>query len=104
VDEFNKKLNSRSSITTKINDVDVDIIKLEPIQDHLDILRLGGIVMLAVVKEDEFKNIADIHFVLSGSLTFEDGSDKVESMVIKNITWGGENSKKYKLLNEEKSS
>lgn len=98
IDEFNKQLNNRSSITTKINDVDIDIIKLESIQDHLDILRLGGIVMSVVVKENDIQTISNIHFILSGSLTFEYGTDKVESMIIKNITWGGDDSKKYKLI------
>lgn len=99
INDFNEKLNSRESVTTKINGIDVDVLKLES-ELSTDFLAMGAVILLIVVKEEDVPKISDIHFCLTGVLTFEDKSGKVDNMVINNITYGGIDSKAFKILND----
>lgn len=100
IDTFNKKLSDRPSVTSTINGVNVDVIKVESVADSSDFLKMGAIILLLVAKEEDVIKIADIHFCLTGYLTFKDRSGIVEKMVIKNITYGGEDSKKFRILDD----
>jgi hypothetical protein len=103
IDDFNEKLNARPSVTTKINEVEVDVLKVESVEDS-DLLKIGAVVMMIVVKDEQWPKIADVHFCLTGSLTFDSVSGKVDGMVIKNITYGGDNSKKFCILEDAEKS
>jgi hypothetical protein len=99
--EFNKKLNVRTSVTQKINGIDADVLQIAPIEDTIDDLRMGAVVLLLVVRGVDVEKIADIHFCLTGQLIFKLGTTtEVEQMIIKNITYGGEDSKKFRILEE----
>jgi hypothetical protein len=100
IDAFNKKLDARSTVTTKINDVAVDVLKLESVDDSKDYLKLGAVILLLVVKEENAPKISDIHFCLTGYLTFQEKSDNIDSMVIENITYGGQDGKKFRILDD----
>lgn len=99
INDFNEKLNSRESVTIKINGIDVDVLKLES-ELSTDFLAMGAVILLIVVKEEDIPKISDIHFCLTGVLTLEHKSGKVDNMVINNITYGGIDSKAFKILND----
>ncbi len=80
ITNFNKVLNKQLSNTKEINAVPVDVIQLESVQDSLDYLRMGAVVLLLIIKEEDIEKIADIHFRLTGFLTLKPKSDIVESM------------------------
>lgn len=100
IDNFNKELDKRQSVTTKIDGVMVDVLKLESVEDSADWLKMGAVILLVVTQESDLPKIKDIHFCLTGHLTFAEQSGKVDGMVIENITYGGSNSKAFKVLND----
>jgi hypothetical protein len=100
IDDFNKKLDARPTVTTKINEVAVDVLKLESVEDSIDYLKMGAVILLIVAKEEDIPRITDIHFCLTGYLTFQEKSDKVDGMVINNITYGGDDGKKFRILDD----
>jgi hypothetical protein len=100
IDNFNHRLQNRPTVTTNVNNVFMDIIKLESVEDSIDCLRIGSVVLMVLMKEEDIPKISDTHFLLTGHLTFAPKSSKVESMYIKNITYGGSESKTFKILND----
>lgn len=102
--EFNQKLNQRKTVTQKINEIEVDVLKIESVDEdeyHIGNLRMGAVILLLVAHQNDIYKISDIHFCLTGQLTFEGNTNIVDGMTIKNITYGGSNSKQFKLLEEE---
>lgn len=84
VDNFNEKLNKRSNVTIEINGIGMDVIKCEVVRE---VLEIGAIVLLVVMREDDYGKIADTIFRLNGYLTFSDGTDIVDEMTITNICY-----------------
>ncbi len=91
IDEFNKTLDARNNITTKINGVDVDVLKVESIADNEDLLRMGSIVILLVVKKEDADKISPLEFCLKGHLTHAQNCGMVEYLTIENILVGDGN-------------
>jgi hypothetical protein len=100
IDDFNVQLNKRPTVTTTVNGVEIDIIRLDSVKESSNWIKIGAVVLLFVIREKDADKIKDIHFCLKGHLTFDSVSGKVDGMVIKNITYGGDNSKKYQLIND----
>lgn len=99
INEFNKKLDARSSVTTEINGVKVDILKVELLKEPplTYVFAPDAIILLVVIKEEDISKIADVYLCLTGHLTFDLDSGKVDDMIIKNITYGN---KKFCILND----
>ena len=100
IDDFNKKLDSRSHVTTRVNGINIDVLKVESVETSADFLAMGAVILLIVAKEEDVPKIADIHFCLTGYLTFDGKSGKVDGMVINNITYGGADSKTFRILDD----
>jgi hypothetical protein len=98
IDKFNAKIHDQISVTSEINGVPTDVIKLESVKDSTDWLRIGAVILILIVKEEDAPAISDIHFTLTGHLTFKPKSDTIDEMVINNITYGGEDSRKFSIL------
>lgn len=98
IKQFNIELDKRPTTLTKVNDFSVDLLRLELEEDKLGI---GSVVLFFVAKEENIPKIAEIHFRLTGHLTFDKESGKVDDMVIKNITYGGDDSCKYSILSND---
>jgi len=82
VDEFNKELNKRPSVLGNVDDIDVDVLRIE----FNDKIKLRMFVM------KEFENdIQNTQFMLKGKLVFDNEStNKVEKMIIKDIHYMSE--------------
>ena len=100
IDDFNKTLDSRPHVTTHVNGVNVDVLKIESVDTSSDFLAMGAVILLIVAREEDIPKIADIHFCLTGYLTFDSVYGKVDGMVLKNITYGGTDNKSFKILND----
>jgi hypothetical protein len=85
IDEFNKKFDARKSITTKINEIEVDVLKVESVKDNMDLLRMGSIVILLVVKKEDADIISPLEFRLKGHLTRSQNSGIVDHLVMESI-------------------
>jgi hypothetical protein len=99
IHQFNKKLDSRSSVTCTINGINVDILRMEVVEDSRNFLAMGAVLVYMVARPLNVQDLMDIHFVISGFVTFDDNERKVvQGMTIENITYGGDDSKKFQVL------
>lgn len=85
IDEFNIILDERENVTIKINEIPIDIIKLESITTELK--TIGAIILEIFIKKSDYEKIANTRFRIRGYLTFHENSDKVLKMTIQNICW-----------------
>jgi hypothetical protein len=99
IEDFNKKLNDRPSVTCLINGINVDILRMEVVEDSRDLLAMGAVLVYMVARPIHVQDLMDIHFIISGFVTFDDDERKsVRAMTIENITYGGDDSKKFQVL------
>ena len=102
IDNFNKLLDTRPSVTLKIDGIIVDVLRVESIKNSASQLKMGAIVLLVVAKEEDVTKLASMHLSLTGSVIFTLDTDKeVEEMIIKNITYGEPESRTHKILPEK---
>lgn len=102
IGNFNKKLAARPSVTTHINGIDVDILRIETLENAKDYFAMGAVLLYMIVRPEQVESILDIHFIISGFVTFEETLENiVDGMKIENITYGGDDSKKFKVLKEK---
>jgi hypothetical protein len=96
---FNKLLSNRPSVTCQIKGMEVDILRVEVVQNAKPLLEMGAVMVYMIAKPHDVKDLLDIHFVISGFVTYEDETKKkVDGIVIENITYGGDDSKRFKIL------
>jgi hypothetical protein len=99
INNFNKKIDTRPTVTCSINGLNVDILRMEVAEDSRNFLAMGAVLVYMVARPIHVQDLMDIHFIISGFVTFEDSDRKtVNGMVIENITYGGDDSKKFNVL------
>lgn len=79
--EFNKELNDRSQVTTIIEDIHIDIIK---------VVRNGGsFELLMLARQDDIKNVIDkLTFTFKGILIKDKNTKNIKRMVIDDLLYG----------------
>jgi hypothetical protein len=99
INDFNKKLADRPSVTCEIKGMDVDLLRVEVAAQAKEFLAMGAVAVYLIVRKKDVEEILGIHFVISGFVTFDEKKGKkVDGMVIENITYGGDDSKRFKIL------
>ena len=96
IQEFNSKLDARPSVTFSADDLTLDILQME-IEEKQSIEVLS---LRVVAKQEDLRRLEITPFQITGHLTFKPGSDTIEKMVIDNVTFGGDDHKKFRLFND----
>ena len=94
--EFNKKLDARPSVTFSADGLTLDILQME-IEEKQSIEVLS---LRVVAKEEDLRRLETIPFQITGHLTFKPKTDIIEKMVIDNVTFGGDDHKKFCIFND----
>jgi hypothetical protein len=83
VEEFNKRLDGRLNVTLEIDNIEVDILRVE--------VGAGGELYLRVIiREGDIKDLKKKEFTITGDVYFEDSSEEdIFFMVIDNLLYGG---------------
>ena len=83
VEEFNKRLDGRLNVTLEIDNIEVDILRVE--------VGAGGELYLRVIiREGDIKDLKKKEFTITGDVYLEDGSgEDIFFMVIDNLLYGG---------------
>ncbi|HNV97496.1 MAG TPA: hypothetical protein PL028_08980 [Bacteroidales bacterium] len=81
--EFNKRLDGRLNVTLEIDNIEVDILRVE--------VGAGGELYLRVIiREGDIKDLKKKEFTITGDVYLEDGSgEDIFFMVIDNLLYGG---------------